>query len=351
MTVLVAAVAACSTAQSAQTNEDAQAISVRVAPALDAARPVVAMASGVVQAQTVVDVAFQVAGKVVAVGPEEGSAVRAGDLLAQIDSTDYRLGVDAAEAQAEHATSERERYRPLVAAGSLSASDFEKIESGARQATAAADLARKHLADTRLVAPMSGIVAKRSIERGATAGAGQSVFTLVNVDPVRVRIGVSESEVGSLRVGQPAGVRLPALPNESFAGRVTLIGIVADPATRTYAVEVSVPNPEHRLKVGMVAEARVRVDRETRGISVPTSAVTRDADGVSRLFVVDTTARRAHARRVELGAARDNAIEVTQGLSAGELVVVAGQHHVRDGSRVIVATDAVTSARRAGGAQ
>jgi RND family efflux transporter MFP subunit len=146
-------------------------------------------------------------------------------------------------------------------------------------------------------------------------------------------------------------VRLAALPEANFSGRVTLIGIVADPTTRTYAVEVSVPNPDHRLRVGMVAEARVRMDRESRAISVPTNAVTRDADGVSRLYVVDTTARRARARRVELGATRDNAIEVTQGLSAGELVVVAGQHRVRDGSRVIVASDAVMSGRRTGGAQ
>jgi RND family efflux transporter MFP subunit len=345
------ALAGCSTARSAQPDPGEEAVAVRVTPAEELSRPSVSTASGVVQAQTVVEVAFQVPGKVVAVGPDEGSAVRAGELLAQIDPTDYRFALDQAAAQAEHATSDRERYRPLLAAGSIAASDFERIESGARQATAAANLARKRLADTRLVAPLSGVVARRAIERGATAGVGQPVFTLMDVDPVRVRVGIPESEIGGVRVGQRAEVALPALPGQRFAGRVTLVGIAADPATRTYAVEVSVPNPAHRLKVGMVAEARVQGDRLTRAISVPANAVVRDADGATLLYVLDRRAHRAEARRVELGAARDDAIEIARGLDAGELIIVAGQQRLRDGSRVIVASQAQEADGRVGGAQ
>jgi membrane fusion protein, multidrug efflux system len=346
-----AAIVGCSTARSAQPDTGEQAVSVRVTPAEELTRPSVSTASGVVQAQSVVDVAFQVPGKVIAVGPDEGSTVRAGELLAQIDPTDYRLGLEQAAAQAEHATSDRERYRPLLAAGSIAASDFERIASGARQATAVADLARKRLADTRLVAPLSGIVARRAIERGASAGVGQPVFTLMDVDPVRVRVGVPESEIGSVRVGQQAEVELPALAGQTFAGRVTLVGIAADPTTRTYAVEVSVPNPARRLKVGMVAEARVQVDRWTRAISVPAGAVVRDADGVTLLYVLDGRAHRAEARRVELGAARDDAIEIIRGVRAGELVLVAGQQRVRDGSRVSVASQVREADGRLGGAQ
>jgi RND family efflux transporter MFP subunit len=347
----LAVLAGCSTAHSAQTDQPDDAVGVRVTPAADVGRPALAIASGVVQAQTVVDVAFQVPGKVIAVGPDEGTMVHVGDLLAQIDPTDYRLGVDQAAAQAQHASSDLERNRPLLAAGSIAPSDFERIESGARQATAAADLARKHLADTRLLAPMTGIVARRAIERGATASAGQTVFTLMDVDPVRVRVGVPESEIGGIHVGQRAAVELPALAGQAFAGRVTLVGIAADPSTRTYAVEVSVPNHDRRLRVGMVAEARVEVQHETRAILVPASAVVHDADDVTLMYVLDPTAHRARARRVEVGGTRDNAIEVTHGLAAGELVIVAGQQRVRDGSRVVVASDTRQSNVRPGGAQ
>ena len=350
LALLIAAVVitACSTAQSSPTGDSAEAISVGVAPAAEFVHPVVAAASGVVQAQMVVEVGFQVPGKVIAVGPDEGSPIRAGDVLAAIDPTDYGLAVDQAVAQAEHATGDRERYRPLVATGSIAPSDFERIETGAREATAAAGLARKHLADTRLVAPISGIIARRMIERGATATPAQPVFTLMDVDPVRVRVGIPESEIGSIRNGQPAEVHLPALTDATFAGRVTLVGIAADPATRTYAVEISVPNPAHRLKVGMVAEARVEIGQQSRAVSVPAGAVVRDEDGVTVVYVFDARARRAYARRVDVGAARDDAIEITHGLNAGESVIIAGQHRLRDGSRVVVSSAAQSGAGTGG---
>jgi membrane fusion protein (multidrug efflux system) len=329
-------VSACSTARSAPADDREPAVAVRVEPAASITRPALVTASGVVDARTSVDVAFQLAGKVVEVGPDEGSTVRAGQLLAQVDPTDYRLGLEQAGAQAEHAVSDRERHRPLLAAGSIAASDYERLTSAARQATAAEGLARKRLADTRLVAPLSGVVARRAVEPGETVSPGQAVFTLVAVDPVKVRIGVPEADVASVRDGQPAEVRLPALGDQAFAGRVTLVGIAADPTTRTYAVEISVPNPAHTLKVGMVAEARVRGDRLTRAITVPAGSVVRDADGATLLYVLDAGQRRVHTRPVELGAALDDDVEVVRGLAPGETVVVAGQQRVRDGSRVLV---------------
>lgn len=348
--------AGCSAARSEETDaaaEAARAVPVRVQAAASVRRPHVTAASGVVQARTEVGVAFQVAGKVVAVGPDEGSAVRAGELLARMDPTDYRLGLAQADAQAERAAQERERFRPLVAAGSVAANDYERIESAARQSAAAAGLARKRLADTRLLAPLSGVVARRAIQPGETAAPGQPVFTIVDVDPVRVRIGVPEAEVAAVRVGQRADVRLPALPGERFAGRVTLVGIAADPTTRSYAVEVSVPNPAQRLKVGMVAEASVYGEQLASAITVPATAVVRDADGATLVYVLDTADSTVRARRVEAGAAREDAVEITSGLTVGEPVVVAGQQRVRDGSRVLVLTAAASTAepraRSAGG--
>jgi RND family efflux transporter MFP subunit len=356
MLILLTILAGCATSGSQETAGTADgdpATAVRVQAAEDVVRPHRTTASGVVQAKTPVDVSFQVPGKVVLVGPDEGDAVRAGQLLAQIDTTDYRFALDQAAAQADRATQERERYQPLLASGSVAPNDFERIESGARQAVAAAGLARKRLADTRLVAPLSGVVAHRAIQPGETASAGQTVFTIVDVDPVKVRIGVPESEIGGVQVGQRAEVRVPALGDEPFAGRVTLVGIAADSTTRTYAVGISVPNPAQRLKVGMVAEATVEGARVAHAIVVPASAVVRDANGATVVYVLDSAESRVHARRVEIGEATHDAIDVTRGLAAGEPVVVAGEHRVREGSRVLVESPVPTDARleRAGGAQ
>lgn len=351
--VLATTLASCSTARSAESPEHAAdaAVPVRVQPAAAVDRPHTTVASGVVEARTTVDVAFQVPGKVVEVGPDEGDAVSAGQLLARVDPTDYRLAVDQAAAQAEHAARERDRFRALVEAGSVAPNDYERVESAARQSGAGAGLAGKRLADTRLASPITGVVARRAIDRGETAAPGQTVFTVVDMDPVRVRIGVPEADVGAVRAGQPASVRLPALGDTTFNGRVTLVGVAADPATRSYAVEVSVPNPRRRIKVGMVAEASVRGDRRERAVAVPLGAVVRDADGATLLYVLDQNGGRVHARRVTLGQASGDDVEVLRGLAAGEPVVVAGQHRVRDGSRVSVQRTDMTidAAESAGG--
>src|SRR5262245_34913100 len=210
-------------------------------------------ASGIVQANTSVDVAFQVPGKVITVGPDEGQAVRAGQEIATLDPTEYGLAVEQASAQADRAARDRERNKPLLASGGIAPADMDHLETGARQSAAAADLAKKRLADTHLTAPISGIIARRAIEVGATVAPGQAAFTIVDLDPVRVRVGVPESDIGHVTEGAMATVHIPAL-DTSFAGRVSLIGVAADPATRSYTVEISVPNRARRLRAGMVAE-------------------------------------------------------------------------------------------------
>lgn len=346
--IVAAALAGCSTARSSETPSEGEGtadagVPVRIQSAGAESRRQTTAASGVVEARHTVDLAFQVGGKVAAVGPDEGDVVRAGSLLARIDPIDYQLALRQAAAQAEHARQERERYRPLVGAGSVAPNDYDRLESAARQTAAAADLAGKRLADTRLVSPIAGVVARRAIDPGETAAPGQSVFTVMDVDPVRVRIGVPEAEVGMVRVGQPATVRVAALAGETFGGRVALVGVAADSTTRTYSVEISLPNPARRLRVGMVAEATIEGDRRRSAVTVPAAAVVRDADGATVVYVLDEGGGRAHARRVEVGAPRGDEVEIARGLAAGEPVVVAGQHRLRDGARVLVQTVADAS--------
>jgi RND family efflux transporter MFP subunit len=339
-TVSFVALGACSAAQSAETKDqsDVAPVAVRAEPAERTVQRQLVTASGIVEARTTVDVAFQVPGKVVSVGPDEGDVVREGQLLAALDSTDYHLATDQSAALAEHAAAERDRYRPLLAEGSVAPNDLERMESAARQSAAATALARKRLADTRLLSPISGVVARRAVERGSTVAAGQGAFTLVDLDVVKVRIGVPEADVDILRAGQLARVHLPALGEATFSGRVTSVGVTADPTTRTYAVEITVPNASHRLKAGMVAEATVEEGRQIMALTVPATAVVRNAEGATLLYVLDAGTKRVHGRRVTVGAALGDAVVVTRGLTAGELVVVAGQQRLREGSLVTTST-------------
>jgi RND family efflux transporter MFP subunit len=333
---MAVAASACAPAAAKTTNAaDSTVVPVVTHPISLSARAWSTTASGIVQANSTVDVAFQVPGKVVTIGPDEGQSVRAGQGIASVDPTEYRLAVEQAAAQAERAAHDRDRNQPLLASGGIAPAEMEHLEIGARQSAAAADLAKKHLADTKLEAPISGVVARRAAEVGATVAAGQSVYTIVALDPVRVRVGVPEADVGHVTEGAVATVRIPAL-DTSFSGRVSLIGVAADPATRSYTVEISVPNPARKLRAGMVAEATIQTRESTSAMMVPAPAVVHDGgvNGTTIIYVLDRDAARVHARRVTTGAAHGDSLEITSGVVAGEHIVVAGQQRLRDGARV-----------------
>lgn len=314
---------------------DSTAVAVIAHPVALSTHPWSTTASGIVHANTTVDIAFQVPGKVVHARPDEGEPVTAGQTVAWIDPTEYAFAVEQATARSERAARDLGRHRPLHSSGSISAADMEHLESDARQSAAAAGIATKRLADTRLTAPISGIVARRAIEVGMTVAPGQPVYTIVALDPVRVRVGIPQGDIGRVSEGAAATVRIPAL-DTTFTGRVSLVGVAADPVTRSYSVEISVANPARRLRAGMVATATITADDvKTSAIMVPASAVLRDAtSGAPTVYVLDSGSDRAHARRVTTGAVRGDSLEITSGLALSDRVVVAGHQRLRTGARV-----------------
>jgi RND family efflux transporter MFP subunit len=181
---------------------------------------------------------------------------------------------------------------------------------------------------------------------------GQPVYTIVALDPMRVRVGVPESDIGRISEGAPATVRIPAL-DTSFTGRVSLIGVAADPATRSYTVEISVPNPARRLRDGMVAEATITTKATTSAIVVPAAAVLHEGtvNGSTVVYVLDRDASRVHARRVTPGAAHGDSLEIASGLDANDRVIVAGQQRLREGAAVKLMTTSAQSTAIPGSAK
>jgi RND family efflux transporter MFP subunit len=155
---------------------------------------------------------------------------------------------------------------------------------------------------------------------------------------VQVRAGVPEAEIGRIRMGQSAEIRVPALPNQKFEGRVKLIGVAADPMSRTYTVKITVPNPGRLLRPGMIAEARIQQDRKINALTIPASAIVRDADGATQVFVYQAAEKRVHARRISVGTVYGKEVEVTSGLTGSDMIVIGGQHRVREGSQVEMTT-------------
>ncbi len=333
---------------------------------------------------------FLVSGKVIFVGPREGDYVRKGQVLAQIDPTDFRLSLNIAQAKKanalaamekamnsvrpelldqsriayERAEDEYRRMKMMYESNSLAPNDYEKFRAAyetAKQqyeeakaggqkedkelsraayneADAHLQVAAKALSDATLVAPISGYIAKKSIEIGDTASANRPVFEIVQLDPVEVNVGVPETDVHLVKIGQKASVTVPALPGQSFEGTIRLINVAADASTRTYMTRITIPNPKHVLKIGMVAEARIAGDRKISMMTVPGEAIVRDAQGATIVFVYFPEQRRVYSKRVKVGALWRTEVEIQEGLSGNESIVIAGQDYLRDGMPATIAS-------------
>jgi RND family efflux transporter MFP subunit len=361
-----------------------QPVPVRVRPPNLVKQPVSVAAGGAVEANVTAQGAFQIGGRVATVLVEEGQAVSKGQVLAELDSTDYRNAYDAAQAQADAAQAvdrkaqegprsqeleqaridydqwqdQYTRMKFLYESKSLPANDFKKIEAGYQAAQQRYDMAlkgtrvedkqaasgqfraaaaqmheaQKRLEDTRLRAPITGFVGMRRIDVGDTVAAGTPVISVLDLNPVKVRVAIPEAEIGKVKEGARATVTIPSLDGKQFEGRVEAVGVAADPASRTYAVKIAVPNPDRLVRAGMVSDARIFSPQIVNAITVPGDAIVRDPHGVTHVFVYDPLQKRVYARRVDAGELIGNEVEIRGGLADTDQVVVTGQQNVREGS-------------------
>lgn len=290
-------------------------------------------------------VAFQVPGRAIQVLLREGEPVRKGQTLAILDSENLAHGLEAARAQvaaakagADQAEQEFRRMKQLFDSQSLAPNDFAKFTAARdasrqqlEQAIASEGVARKNLKEARLAAPINGFIARRMIEPGVMTGAGQPVFEIAQLDPIEVNVGIPETDVRLVKVGQPASVTVPALRDRSFHGTVRVVNVSADPATRTYMARVSLPNPDRELKVGMVAEVSIAGAQRLDMLTLPAEAIVRDPQGATLVFQYFPDQQRVYSKRVEVGAVYGRNIQVRSGLTGSEAIVVAGQNSLRNG--------------------
>jgi RND family efflux transporter MFP subunit len=378
---------ACARQSSSADRAQPDPIAVRIATPKHVRVPAEVVVSGTVETpSSPTSVGFLASGKVIRVGPREGDFVKAGQVLAVIDPADYQFAVEAAVAQSALARAQNEkasvsarpevveqaraslsqaedefgRMKTLYEKKSLAPNDYKKYETaytnaqqqyaqaqkGAQQedkaaakaaleqAEAAERIARKRLSDSTLIAPVSGFISKRNIEEGAMASPGTPVFTIVELDPVEIQVGVPETDVRLVHKGQQAIVTASARPGISFSGKVRLVNVSAEPQTRTYMARITVPNPKADLLVGMIAEARILGNETIDVLTLPGQSLVRDPQGAPRVFVYFPNEKRVYARRVTVGGIMDQDVQIIDGVKDSDSVVVAGQQLLREGSVV-----------------
>ncbi len=314
------------------------------------------------QASASVAVYSTVADRVVEFPFEDGDEVDAGQRLAVIrsDGLDRGLAQVAAqleglEAQVAQAESEVRRSAELLERGVITEQGYEQAVTAQRSAVASRDAARASfdqlsitVADAEVSAPIGGVIADKRLERGDMASPQVPLCTVMDTDPIRVDLRLTEEDVARVSLGHPVALSLDAFPDQTFHGEVVRILPYLDPATRTNTVQVHVPNPadpdsgERALKPGMFGRASLAVDRRDQVVVAPADALMLDSrllaaqepgQALRRAYVVDDQGR-AEARVVELGLRDGGRVEVLEGLDEGDALVTRGQHQLADGEAV-----------------
>jgi RND family efflux transporter MFP subunit len=332
---LAAALAAAGCGDSAQSSPAAaRAVPVRTAEAAARELDQTLTLTGTLRPRMQAQVSAEVGGRLVRVLKDEGARVHAGDVLAVLDATDYRLAHDraraalaVAEANRAHAQAEEERAQNLLRTGGITDKDrlaaqvnLKVAEAAVAQAQAEAAIAATQQGRAAVRAPFTGRVARRMADPGTMIGPGAPLFTVVDDSVFELRASVPSASYHAIQVGAPAQVEVDSAPGLPVAGRVGRVTPLVDERNRSFEVVIEVPgNPA--LVGGLFARATVSVGRVAGAVVVPPGAVVHDAAGSSaQVWVVSGNG--ADKRAVTLGAELPDGVQVTSGLAAGERVIV-----------------------------
>lgn len=345
--------------------------SVRVAPAARVSLPDVVAVSGTLGAEEQVVLGMKVGGRLSEIHVDLGSRPREGQALARLAPAEFELRVRQAEAalaqararlglapgagdvvvpeeaavvrQAQagltEARARRDRARALFEEGVLPRADLDTAEASYQSAESQyqtaqeevlnrqgvlaqrqseLDLARQQLADSVIVAPFDGAVRERHATPGEFVTAGQPVLTLVRIHPLRLRLAVPERSAARVRLGQEVRVHVDGDPR-TYTGRVARLSPAIEESNRTLMVEAEVPNRDGALRPGAFAAAEILTSADQPAVLVPSSAIIRFA-GIEKVLVVEN--EKTVEKRVRTGRHLEGRVEIAEGLSAGENVVV-----------------------------
>ncbi len=299
--------------------------------------------SGSVRAHRTATVSAEVAARVEELPAAEGTGVRQGVLLVRLNDRDVQHQLDAARAsisreQLNLAKADYERKERLFNDGAVVRSVYEQaknqylsLKSAYDSTQAQISQLRDQLAKTRITAPISGVVVKTFVNPGEFVAPGAPVVALENMEEVLVKVELADREFVGVQLGQPVEATTDAFPGRVFRGEVNRLGSAANPVTRNFEVEARLRNPDFSLRTGMIVWLRIIQGKE-QGLVIPSEALVDESRDRAAVFVV----RGGVAQRVgvRLGRRLDRTVQVLDGVSEGEEVVVYGHDQIRDGQAV-----------------
>lgn len=305
---------------------------------------------------------FQVGGRMTQRLVEVGQPVKQGQALATVDPQDYRLAAEASEAARTSAQVDRDqqradykRFEDLQAKGFISQAELDRRKAGldaaeARYAQTAANarVTGNQAGYAVLRAPHDAVVTAIDAEVGQVVSAGQSVVRLAQTAEKEVVIGIPEQQLALLRDAADISVRLWA-GGAPIKGRLREVSPVADPATRTFPARITLVNPPLGVALGMTGTVAFAIPLPQNIITVPLQALVVEG-GSTHAWRYDPASNTVQRTRVRVGNVAGNEVVVAEGLKAGDMVVTAGAHQLKDGQKVKLLSDTVSPAAPSGNA-
>lgn len=295
--------------------------------------------AGEVRARHEISLAFRVGGKITERQAEIGQQVAPDQVLMQLDSGDLALNEQALRAQLAAAESDRDqarakfnRAKALLARNLISRNDFDTLKGAYDTAQARVQQAESQLSGgarqtgyAQLRSDQAGVVTALHAEVGQVVAAGQPVLSLALPGEKEVAISVPENRRDELRIGEEVQISLWSAPGQTYRGQVREIAPLADPLTRTYAVKITLIEPDMAVQLGMSASVRASRRLAAAAIRLPLSALF-EQQGRNLVWIVDPQTRKVSQRTVELGEFHGDQVVIASGVLPGQRVVTAGAH-------------------------
>lgn len=270
----------------------------------------------------------QTAGRITKINVEVGDRVKKGQVLAEID----KVQLQQAQLQLHNAEVELERLKALYEAGGLSKSDLDAIEL---QYNVAKTQVQNLIENTTLLSPIDGVITARNYDAGDMYAMSAPIFTVEQIKPVKMLVAVSESDYSKVKKGDRVVIKAEAFPNLTFDGKVERIYPTIDPTTRTFNVEVIVPNNYSTLRPGMFVRATMKFGTNNNVVIPDVAVVKQQGSGERFVYVLNEDGTVTY-QKVELGRRMGAEFEVLSGIADSAVVVTGGQIRLKDGVKVSV---------------
>jgi membrane fusion protein (multidrug efflux system) len=298
-------------------------------------------AVGSLKAVNGVTVSTDLAGIISQIAFQSGAAVKKGDLLVKLDSSQEEAALHTAEARRDLAKLSLDRQKNLRASGAVSQSDYDSADSEFRQDSGLVDAANALIARKTIVAPFDGILGIRQVDLGQYLDVGAPIVPLQSTDPIYVNFSLPQENLEQIAVGKKIRVRANGIAGDQFEGDITAIDSRFDESTRNITIQGTVANAENRLRPGMFVNVEV-IQPEQDVVSIPATSINYAPYGDSVFVVKDQPGpdgkpiKEALQQFVKTGPTRGDQVSIISGAKAGDEVVSSGVFKLRSGIPVQV---------------